>query len=241
VYSDSRLPDAYEGLLVANELLDALPVHQVVMRADGLREVFVQAKGDRLITVEDAPSTPALADYLKAVDISLECGWRVEIGLQAVEWIREAARRLQRGFLVLVDYGHQARELYAPGHEGGTLTTFFRHASTDADPNDCTPEWLRSPGDQDITAHVDFTSARAAAEAEGLVTLALLDQTYFLMGLANLDAGEAAVSLTDVRRRRAFQTLIMPGGLGSTMKVLISARNVGTPALRGCSYKVRAT
>jgi SAM-dependent MidA family methyltransferase len=240
VYSGTGLPDCYEGVLFANELLDALPAHQVVMRDDGLREVYVEADGDRLVTVEGPPSTPALAAYLDDLGIRLEQGWRVEIGLRAVEWMREAARRLRRGFIVLADYGHEARELYSDTHAAGTLTSYRRH--TARGPESSAPVWLTAPGEQDLTVHVDFTAIRAAAEAEGLQTLGLLDQTYFLFGLAGMGSGAAnLVNPEDPAALRAFKTLTMPGGLGSTMKVLMLGRNVGLPTLRGCSYKVRMT
>ena len=100
------------------------------------------------------------------------------------------------------------------------------------------PRWLDRAGEQDLTSHVDFTSVRAAAETEGLVTLGFLDQTYFLLGLLGSQNLENPANL---KRRLALKTLLMPGGLGSTHKVLILGKDVGTPALRGCSYRVRAT
>ena len=234
-FSGAALPDSFEGVLLANELLDAMPTHQVVMREDGLREVYVQvstpeARGSTLqkpfSTTEGEPSTPRLQGYLDALGAKLEPGWRAEINLNAVDWIRDAARRLRRGFMILIDYGHEARELYSTSHSAGTLTTYRGHTSG--------VHWLDRPGEQDITAHVDFTSVRAAAEAEGMQTIAFLDQTYFLLGL-----------LPSIRNpqpaTRNLKTLIMPGGLGSTMKVLVLGKSVGMPALRGCSFKVRAT
>jgi SAM-dependent MidA family methyltransferase len=230
------LPSSYEGVLVANELLDALPVHQVVMRETGLQEVYVERGGDgALHTVEHAPSTPELQAYLDRAGARLEPGWRVEISLRAVEWVRDAARRLRRGFLILIDYGHEARDLYSVSHASGSLTTYSGHRSRGPE-SAGVPAWLGDPGQQDITAHVDFTSVRAAAEAEGLMTLGLLDQTYFLLGLAAGWNGG-----TSAERTRALKTLVMPGGLGSTMKVLILGKQVGTPRLKGCSFKVRIT
>ena len=115
------LPASFEGVLVANELLDAMPVHQVVVRDDGLREVYVDADpGERLVAREGPPSTPALAAYLDRLGIALEPGWRVEIGLRALDWMRQASRRLRRGFIVLIDYGHEAQELYSASHATGT-------------------------------------------------------------------------------------------------------------------------
>jgi SAM-dependent MidA family methyltransferase len=260
-WSSPSLPDSYEGVLIANELLDALPVHQVVMREDGLREVYVTTNdepstndqgttndersanaerrtpnAERLMTREEPPSTPELAAYLARLGVTLEPGWRAEINLRAVDWIRDAARRLRRGFIILIDYGHEARELYSPTHATGTLTTFTKHRSGGPDQSQETPAWLRQPGEQDITAHVDFTSLRVAGEAEGLTTLGFLDQTYLLMGLLDgLPDPSSAI------RNRQFKTLMMPGGMGSTHKVLIFGKGVGAPALRGCSFRVRVT
>ena len=235
--SSEQLPERVEGVLIANELLDALPVHQVVMRDGALREVYVDAD---LRATEGPLSTPALSAYLDRLGITLEDGWRVEINLRAVEWIKEAANRLARGFMVLFDYGHHARELYSASHSSGTLTTFSGH--TMGGPESAVP-WLADPGERDITAHVDFTSVRAAAEAAGLTTIGLLDQTYFLLGIVSaLEAaaqeGRApALSLS----KGALRTLVMPGSLGSTHKVLILGKGVGAPSLIGCSFKIRMT
>jgi len=252
------LPDSFEGVLIANELLDALPVHQVVMREEGLREVYVAAghvaqpfQGcDRraespaphttdvpsLRLVEGPPSTPALAEYLDRLGVTLEPGWRVEINLRAVDWIRSAARRLRRGFIILIDYGHDARELYSATHSAGTLTTFVKHRSGGPEASPDTPPWLQQPGEQDLTAHVDFTSVRAAAEAEGMTTIGFLDQTYFLLGLL-----EGLAHPQSAIRNPQFKTLMLPGGIGSTHKVLILGKGVGAPALRGLSFRVRVT
>jgi SAM-dependent MidA family methyltransferase len=250
VSSSEELPESFEGVLLANELLDALPVHQVVMREEGLQEIFVTAGQmgrvgqvgqvgggtEALGIVEGPPSTPALQHYLDRLGVALEPGWRAEINLRAVEWIRDAARRLRRGFIILIDYGHEARELYSPTHSAGTLTSFARHQSRGPESGAGTPSWLRHPGEQDITAHVDFTSVRTAAEAEGMTTIALLDQTYFVLGLIS---GWSAEALAD--RAGALKTLMIPGGIGSTHKVLILGKGVGTPALQACSFRVRVT
>ncbi|HMJ85572.1 MAG TPA: SAM-dependent methyltransferase [Vicinamibacterales bacterium] len=248
------LPESYEGVLVANELLDAFPVHQVVMRENGLKEVYVadapealrraspeladmavERRRERaaLHTIEGPPSTPALQEYIDRLGITLEPGWRVEINLRAVDWIRDAAQRLARGFIILIDYGHEARDLYSASHAQGTLTTFSGHRT---DVAQGAAPWLVHPGEQDITAHVDFTSVRDAAEAAGLTTIAFLDQTYFVLGLVSAWNGAALAE-----RARALKTLLVPGGLGSTHKVMIFGKAVGTPALLACSFGTRVT
>jgi len=251
--SSASLPESFEGVLVANELLDAFPVHQVVMRENGLREIYVAApishghtetrsekdfglsrfRGD-LRPVEGPLSTPALQAHLDRLGIALELGWRVEINLRAVDWIRDAAQRLARGFIIVIDYGHEARDLYSASHAQGTLTTFSAH-TTDA-AHGSLPAWLERPGEQDITAHVDFTSVRDAAEAAGLTTIAFLDQTYFVLALVDEWTGPALA-----QRSAALKTLMMPGGLGSTHKVLILGKGVGRPRLKGCSFSARVT
>ena len=250
--SIETLPEAFEGVLYANELLDALPVHQVIMRTDGLREVYVEAAEGGLTTREGAPSTPAIEEYLARLGVTLEPGWRVEINLAAVDWIRHAARRLRRGFIILIDYGHPAEELYSVTHAGGTLTSFTRHTMSGPSDGTPTPAWLVDPGERDITAHVDFTTVRRTAEAEGMTTLGFLDQTYFLLGLCRdllsetnlINAAnhlDRPVNPIAPMNPLALKTLLMPGGLGSTMKVLILGKGVGMPSLRGCSYRMRVT
>jgi SAM-dependent MidA family methyltransferase len=245
--TSATLPSSFAGVLLANELLDAFPVHQVVMREDGLREVFVararrnassSTKGrprhTDLVTVEGPPSTPALERYLSRLGVTLEPGWRAEIGLRAVEWMQDAARRLRRGFIVLIDYGHEARDLYSASHAGGTLTAFAGHTMAGPELGDSHPPWLERPGELDLTAHVDFTSVRLAAEDAGLTTLGFLDQTYFVLGLLENHDVES------LRSRLALKTLLMPGGLGSH-KVLLLGKGVGRPSLRGCSFRERVT
>ena len=156
--------------------------------------------------------------------------------------MRDASRRLRRGFIVIIDYGHEARELYSVTHSSGTLTTFARHRSEGPESSNHTPPWLDRPGEQDITSHVDFTSVRTAAEAEGLTTIGFMDQTYFLLGLVqNPENLENLENPENLKSRLSLRTLLMPGGLGSTHKVLIMGKGVATPVLRGCSYRMRVT
>ena len=240
--SGPHVPPHVQGVMFANELLDALPPHVVVMREDGLRELFVDVEGGRLATREGTPSTPELAAYLETVGARLEPGCRAEVNLAATRWIAEAARCIDRGFLLLVDYGHEARELYSTAHAAGTLTTYRRHVSESPDAG---PAWLADPGGRDITSHVDLTGARLAAEAAGLTTLGILDQTYFLLALGlHPDAGKQAPESSPAdasRRRLALKTLLLPGGLGSTQKVMIFGKNVGRPTLQGLSLGTRLT
>jgi len=235
VSSGPDLPAAIHGIVFANELLDALPVHEVVARQDSLREILVDATGDRLIEREGPLSTPEIETYFAALGIRLEAGWRAEVNLEALAWIRRAAAALQRGFVVLVDYGDEAAALYSAARAQGTLATFAGHVVDSFDERRDAP-WLRNPGQSDITAHVDFTSVRNTAEAAGLDPICHVDQMRFLLGLGVEDwlADNSGIGREQVARRLALKTLLVPGGLGSTHHVLVFARNVGRPALRGC-------
>src|SRR5437773_1803733 len=108
--SGATLPDSVRGVIYANELLDALPVHSVVMTEHGLREHYVDLDGDRLIERAGRPSTDALEEYLRSANVDLQPGWRSEINLAALVWMARACCALHRGFLLLVDYGHPAAE-----------------------------------------------------------------------------------------------------------------------------------
>jgi SAM-dependent MidA family methyltransferase len=228
-WSRTELPDGTVGVVFANELLDAFPVHVVVMRREGLKEIFVVDRDGTLVEIEGAPSTPALQAYLDREGIALEPGGRAEINLAAERWLAAAGRKIERGFLLLIDYGHEAPELYSGSHATGTLTTFASHRAGSQH-----SEWLRDPGERDITSHVDLTAARRSAERAGFTTLGITDQTYFLLGLGLLDRAGAG-------RTNQAKTLMLPGGLGSTHKVMIFSKGVTHLPLKGLSYRVRIT
>jgi SAM-dependent MidA family methyltransferase len=166
---------AVVGLILANEVLDALPVHRVVARDGRLREMYVDWSGERFVDREAEPSTPRLEERLRDEDISLADGQHAEIALAVDDWIPRVAAELERGILLLVDYGYTARELYSARRARGTLLAYVRHRAHD-DP-------FRNVGRQDLTAHVDVTAVERAAERAGLQRLGVTTQAEFLMGL----------------------------------------------------------
>ncbi len=135
----------------------------------GLLEVFVDLESGRLVDRTGPLSNPALAEYLADAGVTLERGARAEINLAAAAWVADVGARLRRGFLVLIDYGYEAAELYSAARSQGTLATYHRHlvdAPGDGAPSG--PAWLADPGSRDLTSHVDFTSVRRAADRAGL-------------------------------------------------------------------------
>ncbi len=237
--SSARLPDAVHGVIYANELLDALPVHAVIGTPAGPAERYVAlapgTDGDAPVFIEQAGplSNPAIGRHLAALGVALEPGQRAEVNLSALAWLTRACSALHRGFLVLIDYGYEAGELYSPAHGLGTLAAIASHVALPGGRQGAA--WLEEPGTRDITSHVDLTSVRHVAEALGCETLGVLDQTYFLMALARETLPD------DLRTRQAFKSLVMPGGLGSTMKVMIFGRHVGRPDLAGLTGPSRLT
>jgi len=227
-HSTSALPEHVDGVIYANELLDAMPTHAVVMSDAGLREVFIDFADGRFFERFEELSTPRIAEYLARAGAEMRVGWRAEVNLGAEDWTRTAAESLRRGFIVLIDYGHDERELYSASHSAGTLTSYKQHSQL--------ADFLQEPGETDITAHVDMSAVTRAAERAGLDVLARLDQTYFMLGLGITD-----LEGLSLQKRLAMKTLLLPGGLGSTHKVLIFGKGVGKPALKGCSYRVRLT
>jgi SAM-dependent MidA family methyltransferase len=173
------------GVVLANEVLDALPVHRVVQRGERLREISVGLEGDELVDVEREPSTPELAARLDAEGVCLADGQVAEIGLALDGWIAALAAGLERGLALLIDYGHPAAELYDPVRRpAGTLLAYLRHTAHD--------DVYRAVGRQDLTAHVDVTAVERAAARSGLDHLATVRQGRFLEGLG---AGELLVEM----------------------------------------------
>ncbi len=167
----------FDGVVLANEILDALPVHRVRRRADELRELAVDADADgSFIEVEIDPTTSALADHLAAEGVELVDGQTAEVALAVDAWIAAAVAPLARGVALLIDYGAPAAALYDPvRRRDGTLRAYVRHQVHD-DP-------FRFVGRQDLTAHVDVTAVERAAHGAGLSTIGITTQAEALMGL----------------------------------------------------------
>jgi len=219
----------FSGCLYSNELIDALPTHRVVMTAEGLREVYVTFTDGEFAEAAGEPSTPELEAYLKRIEVEIHPGQQAEINLNAPKWLAAAARALKQGFILTIDYGHPAPELYTPRRKLGTLLCYYRH-QVEENP------YLRL-GLQDITAHVDFTTLMKCGEELGLQNVWFGEQYRFLMAAGIVEEIEeiersAIPEEEKLRLRLALKKLILPdGGMGDTFKVLIQSKGVTAPKL----------
>lgn len=211
----AALPEKMDGLILANEFLDALPVHLLVQTREGLKERYVEQRDDALGFTDGPLSDPRLAGWFERLGVDLTEGQVVEVCPAATDWIASAAPRLRRGGILLFDYGYSAHVLYGPDRRAGTLRGYRSHTLT--------ADVLARPGETDLTAHVDFTAILRAARAEGLTLAGFTDQCHFLLGLGISEAlAESGGSAPEeLHARRATMGLIDPAGLGSAIKVML--------------------
>jgi SAM-dependent MidA family methyltransferase len=218
------------GCIFSNEFFDALPVHRLVSEGNVLREIYV-GSGTNGLREEFGPlSTPALAEYLTEQGITLQEGQLAEINLEACAWIAEMGARLARGFVLTIDYGHEAQELYDHRHMRGTLLAYEKHRASE--------NFFRAPGQQDLTAHVNFTTLELQGIRAGLQRTGFTSQANFLLSLTRRSdfADLQSATMTESQQTRAcllFKTLIYPEGMGETFQILIQHKGVAQPHLSG--------
>jgi SAM-dependent MidA family methyltransferase len=221
----------WTGCLFSNELIDAFPVHRVQMKGGELKEIFVALEGERWVECLNQPSTGELEGYFRRLDIDLAEGVEAEVNLKALDWMRGVGRAMKRGYVVTVDYGYPARELYSPARRQGTLLCYYRH-TVQEDPYD-------RIGCQDMTSHVDFTSLVWAGRSVGLELLGFTDQLSFLMGLGIAQEIEGIVAEKgpddpEVLRAKA---LLMPQRMGRVFKVLLQGKKVPKIPMDGFAFR----
>ena len=212
------------GCFISNELLDSFPVHRFQIHQGTVKEVYVTLDGQsRFVGVLGEPSTPLLADRLNSLDLSLPEGFRGEVRLNIRPWLQQISDALDKGFVVTVDYGYETKVLYHQKRAGGTLQTYYCHTQG-VDP-------YRHIGEQDITAHVDFSLVASEGESLGLRPLVLVSQSATLKSLGfeqmrhRLRGNRLSPRQRDANMM-AMLELVKPDGLGG-FKVLIQERGTG--------------
>jgi len=228
-----RLPQRFSGVMIANEVLDAMPAHALAWTAQGVFERGVCIDDGRLAWA-DRPATGEVLAAAQALPVVADARYESELNLAARAWVRTLAGRLARGAILVIDYGFPAREYYHPQRSGGTLMCHYRHRAH-GDP-------FYRPGLQDITTHVDFSALAQAAADTGLDVLGYTNQAQFLINCGITDL-LSEVDATDVRRYAPLaaqaQMLLSPVEMGELFKVLALGRGIDAP-LRGFTAGNRA-
>lgn len=215
------------GLFFSNELVDAFPVHRLQMVAGQTQELFVDYRDGRFEECLKPLSTPALDHYLQRLNQTWPEGYRTELNLQALKWMEQVAQRIDRGFVVTIDYGHTAQDLYGPERKNGTFLCYYQQLTGDVP--------YERIGQQDMTAHVDFTGLATVGAAAGLHVTGFTNQMSFLMGLGV----EEMLGQLDPESPEfgAAIHLLKPDGMGRTFKILVQHRGVERPELNGLKFK----
>lgn len=232
---DAPPSEDWSGAIIGNEVLDALPVERFRLAADGIWQLGVSCDG----------GTPAAGMRPASVQVAEEMrrrlaglpeppapGFEGELCMLIRSWIAEISRRLERGVVILVDYGLPRAQYYHASRATGTLTAFFRHRQVG--------DLLLNPGLQDITAWVDFTEVAEAGTAAGLSVAGFSTQAHFLLSLGLDREVETLAGSLDVaalaRVSQAVATLLLPGEMGERFKVIALARGIDGP-LAGFAFR----
>lgn len=220
----------FTGCFLSNELIDAFPVHRVVMTQGELKEIYVTQEEGELKEVIGPPSTPELITYFNSFGIRLGEGQHAEVNLYALNWIEKVSRCLRKGFVITIDYGYLAEELYAPSRYRGTLLCYHRHRTSENP--------YERIGEQDLTSHVNFTALIRKGEEVGLRFTGFVPQYRFLLALGllqELDLLSQGLSEQDrLELGLTVKHLIEPEvGMGEVFKVLIQHKGIDHPSLDG--------
>jgi SAM-dependent MidA family methyltransferase len=220
----------FEGCFLSNELVDAFPVHQVIFERRLLREVYVTQDHGRLKEETGELSDPRIASYFQSMDVALQEGQRAEVNLKALDWVEKVARCLKKGFVLTIDYGDLAKDLYGPHRKGGTLLCYYQHRTSENP--------YERLGEQDMTSHVNFSSLIQKGEEVGLRFTGLVPQYRFLLGLGLLQEmeslGRGMPEVDALRMRLSLKHLIEPEmGMGEVFKVLIQQKGTDQLQLDG--------
>src|ERR1041385_9074017 len=212
------------GIYFSNELLDAFPVHRVVMDYGGLSELHVDVDSDGRFVWSTGPlSTPRLEEFINTYSIELSPRQTIEINLAIDDWFKAVGAKLERGFVVTVDYGAEASELYDPSlRPDGTLRGFSRHGFVE--------DLLAAPGEYDLTTSVNWTQVKTVGEKLGWKVIDFASQDKFLLNAGLLDQLNRQLNHTESDGEKVSLTtgareMILPGSMASSFQVLVQKRS----------------
>ena len=220
---------SFTGCVIANEVVDNFSVHKVVMAENELMEVFVDYDDGFIEALK--PAQDDLKNYFAELKIKLPVGFCTEVNLQAIEWIKDVSASLDKGFVLTIDYGFPSSELYQSNRRLGTIVCYDKHAVNDFP--------YKNIGQQDITAHVNFSALNIWGAKNGLMVCGFTDQSHFLLSLGltehlrKIEENEK----TDIEVKKnllLIHNLLMT--MGKKIKVLIQQKGLEHPSLSGLKF-----
>ena len=225
---DISLISGFSGCVLSNEVLDNFSVHLVEMRED-LMEIFVDYK-DVFQEIRQ-PANDELKNYLKIQNISLPEGYRTEINTEALSWLNEISTHLSKGYVLTIDYGYTSREYYSPERKAGTLACFYQHTVSG--------ELYQHIGQQDITAHVNFTALNIWGNKYGLDFAGYCNQNYFLRSLGlGAFLRELEINTSAENSNSLFQLNQLLMDMGHKFKVLVQQKGIDKKPLTGMQFSM---
>jgi SAM-dependent MidA family methyltransferase len=222
--------ETIKGCFLSNELLDAFPVHLIEID-DGLQEVYVTTDSTGLIEDKNTLSSGELLNYLRDFSINLQPGYRTEINLGIKEWLLDVSSALSEGFVLTIDYGYSAKEYYSDDRTRGTLMCYHKHMYNENP--------YQNIGEQDITAHINFSSIKKWGDEAGLITAGYCPQGTFLIssGIDELISEMYSESPDYLSEISKIKGLIMPQGIGVSHSVMVQYKGERLPELSGFSMR----
>jgi SAM-dependent MidA family methyltransferase len=213
----------------SNELVDAFPVHRVRWTGERWVERHVTWDGKAFLFIDGETGSEQLRQCMKKLPRNVAPGFETEVNLDARRWVHAVAEKLVRGWLLVIDYGHAAVDLFHPRRASGTLAAYREHRRCD--------DLLAEPGEQDLTAHVNFTALAKEGITAGLEFQGFTDQHHFMVGLSQLHFHDSdEITTRKQRELLAFKTLMHPGLLGMNFRALCLRKGApGSKALSGFS------
>lgn len=229
------LPDnlpVLSGVFYSNELFDAFPVEVLVKEHGELKQIYIDCDGKVFFEKKDAV-TDEVSAFLKEYSIEIPDNFRTEIAPSITGFYRKALNKIKTGASLTIDYGYSQKEYLSERRNRGTLMGYYRHTAVD-DP------YIRA-GEQDLTAHVNFSILKSLGEAEGFFTAGYTEQEYFLMGAGFIEEAErlkANLSAAEYENEiKKAKTLVMPGGMGSIFKVLLQEKGLNRKDFSGFKFR----
>jgi SAM-dependent MidA family methyltransferase len=220
--------ESINGVIFSNELFDAFPVHLIRKIKGKIFEIFITIDEENNVkeVLKEAPEE--ILRYIKELNLQIPEGMQTEINLDASEYIQKIGKKLNKGYVITIDYGYPSSELYKPYRMRGTLLCYYRHRYSE--------NFYQNVGMQDITSHVNFSALKYYGMLSGLDFTGFTDQAHFLTNLGLMDIFQELQEKNDYEsfeRLNRLKTLVLPKGMGEKFKVLVQHKNIENPSIKG--------